>query len=240
MSAYRGPGLLSRNAWLLKWVVGLGLVAGGAFAAQRIWSRAVCFRIRGILVDPPVGFIRSADLPVKKGDHLFGFSAVKVEEYLLSRYPQLLSVGVSRTWGGMVEVHAVVRQPLGKMAVGGREFGVDRSGSVFALDGLSQQLPELDAGAAHDPRLLSALDHLHKTHPRWVDQLTQVHRTEFGLIDFMMKDKTDILWGPVDPASVDLKARRLERVLSDSSLSPRGYVYLKFIDTDRIVAKRRR
>jgi cell division septal protein FtsQ len=210
----------------------------GFQVGSKVWETSPLLRVRGVAFDPQASVIKLEDLPFRTGDHLFGFSAQVLRKELLKKYPQLSSVRLSRSLRGVVTVHSSFRVPLGVVTQGQGRLAVDRTGAFFPVS-TETVLPVLDEVASRDLDVLGFLEHLRQMNFRWSRGLAQVHETKTGLVQFKLKDETEVLWGFIEPLTAELKAKRLERVLFGPDLSHTGFEYAHFIDTDRIVVKKR-
>ena len=223
-------------------MVAIALMTAGAWAYQagcKALESSAYLKIRSVEFDPQDNAVKEEDLPFRPGDYLFGFSAPVLRGEILAKYPQLLDVRFSRTLRRVVAVHSVLRSPLGVIEKGDDIMAVDLSGTFFPAPA-DKTLPVIDDELAQDPAVLGFLEQLQQIHPRWFGTLAEVHRTPAGLLRFVLRDGTEVLWGFLDSGSVVQKARRLDRVLYDTGLSRKGFEYVRFVDTDRIVVKKRR
>ncbi len=227
------------------WVKGLLFVSsavGVAWGAHWAWEKTSFLTVTDVRVNGPVlpGWVE--DPPIKKGQPLFGFSAGRVEQRLLERYPQLESVRVRREWDRAVALRLDPRRPVARIQSAGRWNALDQGGALFPLEGDAPGLPILvlpDAEASPEP-VLGFLAALRAAKESWTDGLHKITMSPDGEAVLLLAGDVPVFWGGVhaDPSLEIQKARRLQRVLSAPE-SVGGIAYARFVDDRRVVIKPR-
>ena len=227
------------------WLKGFFFVAsavGLAWGAHWAWEKTAILTVTEVRVRGPVlpGWVE--DPPVKKGQPLFSFSAGRVEQRLLERYPQLQEVRVRREWDRSVSVRLALRRPVVRIQSAGRWNALDAAGALFPLEedlpGLPiLVLPDAEASPAAALAFLSALRDAKES---WTDRLHKITMSPDGEAVLLLSGDLPVFWGGVipDPLRVAQKARRLQRVLSAPE-SVGGIQYARFVDDRRVVIKPR-
>jgi hypothetical protein len=186
---------------------------------------------------------------------LFGFSAGAKERMIRTKFPELKSVQVKRTFDGRVRVVYLRRHAAAKIWDNGQWLGMDEEGGVFPLrvfapedappEGLlpedrSQPLP-IFSGVLPGPPARGALEFaaiLRRLPQPWARSFYKMKLAPSGEVILFLKDGPVVRWGePVtDEAVVQAKAERLERVLRHPRLAG-GAETVRFVDERRIAVK---
>lgn len=238
--AFRGRALWSRARRTLALTICGGAAAAFLWGAHFGWTQAPFLKVRGVGLEGDGGSVSVEEIPIRPGDHLFGLSERRLNRLARERWPQVLRAEIDRSlWRGQVTVRLVLRRPLGRVRRGGDWAAVDGTGRLFPPLETAGTLPEMEPAVIEDAGILAILSELGAVGPDWWGGLTRIGRSPAGMIRFTLSDRTEVVWGFPEPGATAAKARRLGRVLSDRSLAPKGFEYARFVDENRIVAKRR-
>ncbi len=180
---------LSRLAIL---VIGLGVLVGV------LWLTVRAFRIRSIYVSgSPVGVTIDEKAFVT---NLVFFPSAKLRREILSRYPLLSDVTITKDFPDTLRIHLSMRQPIAVMSVTSGQWVLDPDGFVLGIADQQRNLPVVFAASVstfrvgqkvEDHGILQALralsgtgDELTVTSLTLMDQDTIVMRAENADIYF--------------------------------------------------------
>lgn len=216
----------------------VGSAAAMAWGAHWAWGKVSVLSISAVRVEGPVlpGWVE--DPPIKAGQPLFDFSAGRVEQRLVERYPQLAGVQIRRQWDRSVVVRLVFRRPVARIQWGGDWIALDSTGARFPLVGEGTGLPIVALSTAEAPAgpAVAFLAALRAAKEPWTDGLRKITMSSDGEAVLLLSGDVPVYWGEVvpDPALVAQKARRLQRVLSAPE-SAGGIESARFVDDRRVV-----
>lgn len=236
-------GALLHSFWVVgRWGLAAALAVWMVGTLHLVWRDADWFKVRRVMVDPEAPANLAQALPVKTGDHLFGFSPNETGLALERKFPGLSEVSVRRWWDGSVRVSVEKRKPVARMFDGEKWLGLDAQGVLFPLTepGDSWMGLPVYAGAAgrRAVPVIQFFAALKETEIPWTKRLVKFRAASSSHIFLYLEDGTPLYWGglPEEERLLRQKARRLERVLQDEMLAG-GVAYARFVDNTRIAVK---
>jgi len=238
---YRWKQIFGGLWFLIRWGGLAGVIAGSIAAGGFFWHNSTWFKVKSVQIDrdAPAGFTKR--LGIAPGDHMFGFSARLLHARLLDSYPELEDVSIYRWPGGTVRVRVERRVPAAKTFDGERWLAMDAQGVLFPLfdekQGEGLTVVAGLSGAAAVP-LLEFVQRLKDEPADWARRVQKVKATSLASVFLYLEDGTPVYWGEVPKKEeiLEMKTRRLERVLKDESLAA-GVEYVRFVDNDRLAVK---
>jgi hypothetical protein len=224
---------------MLRVLVFIGSAAGLAWGVHSLWTHAPGLTVTRVVAEGPAAQELEKALGVRPGQPLWSFSARERAQHLLTLFPHLGEVRVSRTWTRAVRVTGIPRAAVARRLDADRWMGVDIAGCSFPLTDAGTGLLIFTGSAdpAATGRAMAWLTDLRKTKEPWTESLYKIKMSSDGDLLLFLTGDTRVFWGAPDRSEEILgpKARRLTKVMAAPE-GAAGYDTLRFVDDRRVVA----
>lgn len=228
-----------------------GLIGLGIFKGIEYFSlNSAYFKVRGIVVDPALGFINPEYLSGFKGRNIFAINLKDVEDRLGQRYPQVDQLKVVRRFPDQLLVLAKQRRPVAQIELNKNVLTLDNAGVIISMTTRRDESLSLIKNAdtkqlknelgrtlfGNDIRVALLLIDTFREN-RILDSLriTGIDVANLSKIEFDMSNGLKVF---VDQDNIDLKMKVLGIVLTKGNLDYEQINYLDLRFKEPIIGKK--
>ena len=234
-------------------VVGILMIFFLCLAAQRVIvdiKTSERFKVREIVYDPDLQFMKSGKLMSLKGRNIFDVDLGALERQIQTQYPEISQLKLSKKFPDEIQVTARRRIPFAQTKLKNKDIVLDPEGIVLSLNGgAGKDLPAIVAADSdHSPinlgmplrsqdiqAALQVIKAFRMNKSLANRRISTIDVNNLSQIEFQMADSFKII---VDQVSVQQKIQMLSFLLAQAKLNSEEVNYIDLRFKEPIIGKK--
>ncbi len=218
--------------------IGTAVLIWASIFLVHFWNTSPTLRLNEIKFYGDIPENLPDSLSIKPGQNVFLLQISREEKKILREFPELRSISLWRTPFREIIVRGDFRIPVALSQKDGKTFGIDLAGFVFPIhkwNSPKETYPFItEFKRAQLPDLMRALTRLRKEAPDFYSLISRLETDTINSVNVELRDKIFVVWGPLEPEVLMIKAGRVLEVLNNFVPIKKPAV-LRFVTENRVV-----